>query len=114
MEASTDKLIAPPVSHSDIRRFAEDRVNLPADIARERRQKVNDLRERLGKWMNVASAGLLLLTVATKISQSFVFSTNQRRSSSNWSRSFAATVLAITKQATIVTALTRSPDFSPR
>lgn len=51
MQVSTDKLIVPPVSHSDIRRFAEERVNLPAETARERRQKVNDLRERLGKWM---------------------------------------------------------------
>lgn len=44
-------LIAPPVEHSTIRQFAEDRVNLPADVAKERRQKVNDLRERLAKWM---------------------------------------------------------------
>lgn len=43
--------IAPPISHADIRQFAEDRVNLPAEIAKERRQKVNDLRERLAKWM---------------------------------------------------------------
>lgn len=43
--------IAPPISHADIRQFAEDRVNLPADTAKERRQKVNDLRERLAKWM---------------------------------------------------------------
>ena len=43
--------IAPPISHTDIRQFAEDRVNLPADIAKERRQKVNELRERLAKWM---------------------------------------------------------------
>lgn len=43
--------IAPPISHTDVRQFAEDRVNLPADIAKERRQKVNELRERLAKWM---------------------------------------------------------------
>jgi tRNA nucleotidyltransferase (CCA-adding enzyme) len=43
--------IAPPIEQSDIRRFAEDRVNLPADIAKERRQKVNELRGRLSKWM---------------------------------------------------------------
>ncbi|QDV90930.1 Nucleotidyltransferase domain protein [Phycisphaerae bacterium RAS2] len=43
--------IAPRIAHSDIRHFAEDRVNLPADIAKERRQKVNELRERLAKWM---------------------------------------------------------------
>lgn len=44
-------LIAPPIGHSTNRQFAEDRVNLPADVAKERRQKVNDLRERLAKWM---------------------------------------------------------------
>ncbi len=44
-------LIAAPVEHSTIRQFAEDRVNLPSDVAKERRQKVNDLRERLAKWM---------------------------------------------------------------
>lgn len=41
----------PPITHSDIRQFAEERINLPADVAKERRQKVNDLRERLAKWM---------------------------------------------------------------
>lgn len=44
-------LIAPPIEHSTIQKFAEDRVNLPADAAKERRQKVNDLRERLANWM---------------------------------------------------------------
>jgi len=48
---STSSLIAPPIAHSDIRLFGEDRVNLPADVAKERRQKVNDLREQLSKWM---------------------------------------------------------------
>lgn len=43
--------IAPRIAHSDIRQFAEDRVNLPADTAKERRQKVNELRERLANWM---------------------------------------------------------------
>jgi predicted nucleotidyltransferase len=45
------QLISPPVAHADIRRFAEERINLHADIAKERRQKVNDLRERLARWM---------------------------------------------------------------
>lgn len=52
MPTQSSTLIDPPIAHADIRRFAEDRVNLPAEIAKERRQKVNDLRERLGKWMN--------------------------------------------------------------
>lgn len=43
--------IDPPITHADIRRFAEDKVNLSADIARERRQKVNELREMLAKYM---------------------------------------------------------------
>jgi hypothetical protein len=51
MPTPTSSLIDPPITHSDIRRFAEDKVNLPSDIAKERREKVNDLRERLGKWM---------------------------------------------------------------
>ncbi|MCZ7665670.1 MAG: CBASS oligonucleotide cyclase [Thermoleophilia bacterium] len=51
MPTPPSTLIDPPIAHADVRRFAEDKVNLPADIARERRQKVNDLRERLGKWM---------------------------------------------------------------
>lgn len=49
MENST--LISPPIAHADVRRFAEEKVNLPADVAKERRQKVNDLRDRLAKWM---------------------------------------------------------------
>ena len=39
------------MAHSDIRRFGEERVDLPADIAKERRQKVNDLRDQPSKWM---------------------------------------------------------------
>lgn len=42
---------APPITHPDIRQFAEARINLSAEVAKERRQKVNDLRERLAKWM---------------------------------------------------------------
>lgn len=51
MPTQPSALIAPPITHAAIRSFAEDRVNLPADVAKERRQRVNDLRERLGKWM---------------------------------------------------------------
>ncbi len=43
--------IAPPITHADVRDFAEDKVNLPADVAKERRQRVSDLRERLATWM---------------------------------------------------------------
>lgn len=46
-----DPLIAPPIQHSTVRQFCEDRINLPADAAKERRGKVHDLRERLAKWM---------------------------------------------------------------
>ncbi len=44
-------MISPPISHADIKRFAEDRVNLPSDIAKERRQKVNDLRDQMSRYM---------------------------------------------------------------
>jgi len=44
-------LISPPIAHADIRRFAETRVNLPADTAKERRKKVNVLREQLTRYM---------------------------------------------------------------
>jgi len=43
--------IAPPISHADVRRYGDDRVNLPAETAKERRTKVNELRERLARWM---------------------------------------------------------------
>jgi hypothetical protein len=43
--------IDPPIITADLRRFAEERVDLPSDIAKERRDKVNDLRDRLGTWM---------------------------------------------------------------
>jgi predicted nucleotidyltransferase len=51
MPTHSSTLINPPITHADIRAFAEDKVNLPSDIAKVRRQKVNDLRERLGTWM---------------------------------------------------------------
>jgi tRNA nucleotidyltransferase (CCA-adding enzyme) len=41
----------PPISSADVRTFAEDRVNLPAETAKERREKVGELRDRLAKWM---------------------------------------------------------------
>lgn len=43
--------IAPPITHANVRAFAEDRINLPAEMAKERRQRVNDLRDRLTRWM---------------------------------------------------------------
>ncbi len=43
--------IAPPISQSDVRRFAEDSVNLPQDSAKKRREYVRDFRERLRKWI---------------------------------------------------------------
>ncbi len=51
MASSTMSLIEPPVSHCDVRRFGDERVNLSADQAKARREKVNDLRERLDKWI---------------------------------------------------------------
>lgn len=51
MPPQSSTLIDPPITHANIRTFGEEKVNLPADVARERRQKVNDLREKLAKWM---------------------------------------------------------------
>lgn len=51
MPTSTQSFIAPPIAHADIRRFAEDRVNLDQDTARERRDKVGQLREQLARYM---------------------------------------------------------------
>lgn len=44
-------MISPPIAHADIQRFAEDRVNLGQDTARERRDKVGQLRDQLAKYM---------------------------------------------------------------
>lgn len=43
--------ISPPIAHADVRRFAEDRVNLPSDTAKQRRKKINELREQLSKYL---------------------------------------------------------------
>lgn len=43
--------ISPPIALADVKLFAEDRINLPAELANERRAKVNDLRDGLKKWM---------------------------------------------------------------
>lgn len=40
------------VSHSDIRDFADTRVNLPSDIAQKHRDQVNRLRDRLKKHID--------------------------------------------------------------
>lgn len=53
MNPPTSRLISPPISHSDLRTFGEEKVNLPADVAKERRERVNDLRDRLTAWMKV-------------------------------------------------------------
>ena len=44
-------LIVPPIEHAVIRVFGEEKVNLPADVAKERRQKVSELRDRLAGWV---------------------------------------------------------------
>ena len=51
MTNTSSSLISPPIDQSDIRQFGEDRVNLPADIAKSRRETVNNMRERLAGWM---------------------------------------------------------------
>ncbi len=51
MPTPTPSPIDPPITHADIRRFAEDRVNLDAETAKERRQKVGALREQLERYM---------------------------------------------------------------
>ncbi|MBL0871436.1 MAG: nucleotidyltransferase [Phycisphaerales bacterium] len=51
MPTPTQSLIDPPITHADIRRFAEERVNLDAETAKDRRQKVGALREQLAKYM---------------------------------------------------------------
>lgn len=43
--------ITPPITHADIRRFGEERVNLDAATAKERREKVGTLREQLARYM---------------------------------------------------------------
>lgn len=51
MPNPTSTLIDPPITHADIRCFAEERVNLDAETAKERRQKVGTLREQLERYM---------------------------------------------------------------
>ena len=51
MTSRSVSLIVPPVSQADIRRFAEERVNLPRDTAKKRRDHVRAFRERLDKWI---------------------------------------------------------------
>ncbi|MGD8450886.1 MAG: CBASS oligonucleotide cyclase [Phycisphaerae bacterium] len=43
--------ISPPISQADVRRFAEGRVNLPPEVAKQRREHVSGFRERLQKWI---------------------------------------------------------------
>lgn len=51
MPTPAPTFIDPPITQADIRRFAEERVNLDAETAKERRQKVGALRERLERYM---------------------------------------------------------------
>ncbi len=51
MPNPTSTLIDPPIAHADIRRFGEERVNLDAATAKERREKVGSLREQLARYM---------------------------------------------------------------
>lgn len=44
-------MIAPPITNTEIRTFAETKVNLPKDEADARREKVNQLREQLQLWV---------------------------------------------------------------
>jgi predicted nucleotidyltransferase len=43
--------ISPPISQADLRRFAEERVNLPPEVAKGRREHVRGFRERLQEWI---------------------------------------------------------------
>lgn len=51
MPTQSATLIDPPITHANIRRFAEDRVNLDRETAKQRREKVGTLREQLKKYM---------------------------------------------------------------
>ena len=51
MSSNPSILISPPISQADVRRFGEDRVNLPSDTARKRREHVRNFRKRLDKWI---------------------------------------------------------------
>lgn len=51
MPNPTSTLIDSPIAHADIRHFAEERVNLDAETAKERRQKVGALREQLERYL---------------------------------------------------------------
>lgn len=50
MASSPTNLISPPISQADVRRFGEERVNLPGDTAKKRRDHVRGFRERLDNW----------------------------------------------------------------
>ncbi|OAB59715.1 hypothetical protein AY599_07795 [Leptolyngbya valderiana BDU 20041] len=51
MPNTPQSLIDPAVTHTTVRQFAEDKVNLPSETAKKRREKVNDLRERLANYL---------------------------------------------------------------
>lgn len=44
-------MIAPPIGNAELKAFAETKVNLPKEEADARREKVNQLREQLQKWV---------------------------------------------------------------
>ncbi|MCH7591463.1 MAG: nucleotidyltransferase [Planctomycetes bacterium] len=50
MPSIPTNLISPPISQARVRRFGEEKVNLPGDIAKKRREQVRGFRERLDKW----------------------------------------------------------------
>lgn len=51
MPTQPTAIVNPPITHADIRGFAEDRVNLDRETANERREKVGALREQLERYM---------------------------------------------------------------
>lgn len=51
MSSSQTNLISPPISQADVRRFGEEKVNLPADVAKKRREHVRGFRDRLDRWI---------------------------------------------------------------
>lgn len=51
MTNAAKSIISPPIAHPEVRAFAEAKVNLPQDAVQARRDKINDLRDRLARWM---------------------------------------------------------------
>jgi hypothetical protein len=51
MTNAAKSIISPPIAHPEVRNFAEAKVNLPQDAVQARRDKINELRDRLARWM---------------------------------------------------------------